>query len=43
MGLPVIDTCFFSLNAWSERKISVRDGMSSSDSQEQKELSRIME
>ena len=34
MGLPVMETCFFSLNAWIERVISVRDGMSSSDSQE---------
>ena len=43
MGLPVMETRFLKLNTLSERVISVRDGMSSSDSQEQKELSRIME
>ena len=34
MGLPVMETCFFSLNAWIEREISMRDGMSRDDSQE---------
>ena len=43
MGLPVMETCFFSFSAWSEREISVRDGMSRDDSQQRKELSRVME
>ena len=42
MGLPVIETCFFLLNASFGREIFGRDGMSRDDSQQQKELSRVM-
>ena len=42
MGLPVMETCFFLLNASFGRVIFVRDGMSRDDSQQQKELSRVM-
>ena len=43
MGLPVMETLFFLLNASSGREIFVREGMSRVDSQQRKELSRVME
>ena len=42
MGLPMIETCLFLLNASFGREIYVRDGMSRDESQQQKELSRVM-